>query len=582
MKFKILGIYPYAGLEQSIKGQLPKFPELEIDHFLGDLSYGIEIASQQLKEHNYDAIISRGGTKRALEQKFDLPIIDIGVSKYDILQAIQSLRHIKKIAIVGFDFLSINAEHVIEDFNKNLTVYQIHSLTDAQKILLKLKEDNYDVIIGDRITSRLASEIGINCILISSGDESVNSALRNCLNLLKNKYSEKESSKILLDLLKYRDESLVTVDSDNIINYTANLNYSNKLIPHIKKRIRYIDWDENKTSIFKSQNKYYQMSKLKNSVYIIRKLPNYQPNKPLNTSINKNSGTFNSYLKSSLSQEFLNALEIYKHNDDILFIAGEDGSGKKLLIDDISSSEAKKTFKIDCKELTETTLNNLENSLNSPFLDTKNTIVFDNLEKLNINIQRKLIYFINETLLFKRNKLIFSYELNSQNDNNLTKLLLKQPKYIELKPFNYLDEQQISLLISLLINQLNIKYGREILGVTDITFDRILRGPWERNYRQFVTVLTEAYKANKSSYIDLSSLKYGLNQESNEYNLVNNHKFTSIQHDLLNIPINNTLDNSIDLIISKELSINNFNKTKTADSLGISRSTLWRFLKRIK
>ncbi|WP_164508352.1 sigma-54-dependent Fis family transcriptional regulator [Companilactobacillus kedongensis] len=582
MKFRILGIYPYAGLEQSIKNQLPKFSELKIDHFVGDLSYGIEIATKQLKENNYDAIISRGGTKRALEQKFDLPIIDIGVSKYDILQAIQSLKHINKIAVVGFDFLSINAEHVIKDFNKNLSVFKIESLDDAQKILLQLKEDNYDVIIGDRITSRLANKIGINCILISSGDESVISALQNCLTILKNKYSEKESSRILLDLLRYRNESLVVTDEDNMINYTANLNHSPKLIPHIKKRIRYINWEENKTSIFMSQNKYYQMNKIRNSTYIISKLNNYLPNKAINTPTDENEEIFNAYLKSNLSQKFLNALEIYKHNDDILFIAGENGSGKNQLISIISSSEAKKTFRINCSELTELKLNDLENSLSSPLLDTQNIIIFDHLDKINVGLQRKLMYFINETLLFKRNKLIFSYELDSQNGVNLTRILLKQPKYIELRPFNYLDSKQISLLISLLINQLNISYGREILGVTDITFDRILRGPWERNYWQFITVLTESYKATKSPYIDLSSLKYGLNQENIEYNLTKTSKINHVQRNKLSIPIENNLDDSIDLIVQKELAMNNFNKTKTAKSLGISRSTLWRLLKRIE
>lgn len=50
MNFKILGIYPYIGLEHSIKKQASKFPKLLIDHYIGDLDYGIQLATSQLKK----------------------------------------------------------------------------------------------------------------------------------------------------------------------------------------------------------------------------------------------------------------------------------------------------------------------------------------------------------------------------------------------------------------------------------------------------------------------------------------------------------------------------------------------------
>lgn len=493
------------------------------------------------------------------------------------------MHHIKKIAIVGFDFLSIKARYVVDDFNKNIPVFQITSLGDAQNILIKLKYNHYDAVIGDQITSRLANKIGINCILITSGNESVESALQNCLTLLQAKYTETKSSEILSKLLKHRDEHLVTVDKTKKISFMSNLVTSSPLLPDIKKRIQYVNWNNTTTSIFKNRNQYFQISrplKYEQNIYIIKHLDHYHPNETVSIPYNNkaNIEIFKAYLSSILSQQFLNALNIYQHSLGSIFIAGEDGSGKNELIQLISSS-SKATFRIDCTNFSNSTLNDLVDSVNSPLMSEHYDLVFDHLNMLNPTLQRGLISFINDTLLYKRHKLIFNYELGTSTHTNLIKLLIKQPKYIELKPFSYLKGKQISLLISLIINYLNTQNGREILGVTDIAFDRILRTPWKRNYRQFITVINESYNATVKPYIDLDGLMYGFRQEINAYNISNINNIHSNQQKLINVAVGTSLKDSIKTIVQKELAQHNFNKTKTAKDLGISRSTLWRLLK---
>lgn len=72
---------------------------------------------------------------------------------------------------------------------------------------------------------------------------------------------------------------------------------------------------------------------------------------------------------------------------------------------------------------------------------------------------------------------------------------------------------------------------------------------------------------------------YGFRQEINAYNISNINNIHSNQQKLINVAVGTSLKDSIKTIVQKELAQHNFNKTKTAKDLGISRSTLWRLLK---
>ena len=152
--FHFLGILQYAGLSNATRRVGSNFKNVDIDNFVGDLENGITVLnSKDLTD--YDAIISRGGTSKMLTQVTQLPVIDIGVSKYDILHAIQITQKLSKIAIVGFSFLINKAQNVINDFQRNIDLFTINSEFEARQKILDLQKQNYDIVIGDMVTVRV-------------------------------------------------------------------------------------------------------------------------------------------------------------------------------------------------------------------------------------------------------------------------------------------------------------------------------------------------------------------------------------------------------------------------------------------
>jgi hypothetical protein len=109
-KIRILAIAPYDSLKDIIIATAAQYNDLEVEVYTGDLSRGVSLARDELV-HEYDFILSRGGTGEMIEQITDKPVINIEISGYDMLHVIQMTQHYAgRFAIVGFKNITKDAK----------------------------------------------------------------------------------------------------------------------------------------------------------------------------------------------------------------------------------------------------------------------------------------------------------------------------------------------------------------------------------------------------------------------------------------------------------------------------------------
>ena len=175
----VLAIIPYAELTRQVERAAANFPGLRVTCRTGNLDQGLEIAREELKKNHYDIILSRGGTAEILRKNIrDICIQEISVSFEDVFYAMMLARSYKeKYALVSFPALTKQARTFNDLLGYDLEIRSIHSREEAQIELRRLKELNYTMIVGDVITSQIAGELGMNYILIMSGENSINDAL---------------------------------------------------------------------------------------------------------------------------------------------------------------------------------------------------------------------------------------------------------------------------------------------------------------------------------------------------------------------------------------------------------------------
>ena len=113
--------------------------------------------------------------------------------------------------------------------------------------------------------------------------------------------------------------------------------------------------------------------------------------------------------------------------------------------------------------------------------------------------------------------------------------------------------------------------GKQIIGFEPQAAELLQHYEWPNNYTQFKQVLQELATITDANYIRRSTVLNCLAQQRTLYHRNNSHP---VESDFTP----QTLDEIIRTAIHQTVNAMNGNNTAAAQQLGISRTTLWRYL----
>ena len=180
---RILGIAPYDGMRTAMEQAAQAYPNVELEVYTGDLEEGQAIV-QSMTPNSYDCIISRGGTATLIRQVTDLPVVDIHISVYDVLRTMKLAENYTSLyAIVGFPSITEPAHTLCSLLNFDLDILTVRSAEEVRHTLARLKQGGYRMVVCDMVTHTIAREMGFDAFLITSGIESLHSAIDQAVNI---------------------------------------------------------------------------------------------------------------------------------------------------------------------------------------------------------------------------------------------------------------------------------------------------------------------------------------------------------------------------------------------------------------
>lgn len=596
-KVKILGIAPYEGMKSIMTRIASQRDDVDLTVYVGDLNEGVEIAKRNISS-NFDIIISRGGTAEMISQITDIPLIEISISVYDILRAIKlAENYSERYAIVGYPVIINGSELLCDLLQCDIDLFTIHSKEEAQETLIRLKNQGYKMVLSDMITTTIANRIGLNSILITSGDESIISAIDQAVKLFKSYVHIKDDNQLLEDIIRGNSDNIIVFDNEkNIIFNSIEFNVIEEIIEILSNEV-------SETLKVNSHKIYKTIDDLQFKI-LGKKILNhnneyavyYLKYDRIPTSIHTNGITYynHSEVEDSFFNNFFSIINSSNNNHyDIeqlslhktpVLITGEPGTGKSQmanLIYTIHPYSNNPLITIDCSLLSDKAIKNLLTHENSPLLDDNNVIFIKNLQKLDDKNSMDLLTLILDIDLHKKNKLIISnIQSESSSELNIAMEFLNQLQCssIHLDPLRNKVEE-IPNISSLYLGTLNLNIANQILGIEPDAMKLLQDYSWPYNYTQFKRILNELSIISSTSYITKENVKSILEKESNILfsNGDGNNGSEQIIH--LNFDPSMTLDEINRKVIELYLKLNDNNYTSTAKQLGISRTTLWRHLK---
>lgn len=255
----------------------------------------------------------------------------------------------------------------------------------------------------------------------------------------------------------------------------------------------------------------------------------------------------------------------------LLFI-GEDGTEIDELVKYLfqnSSMSGSLLIVVDCAVLRTNDITYLFQNYNSPFYKTSGIIYLKNINELPLDKLADMFSFFENTNIFNRCKIILNcYEQVFVEKISRTVDTDVFEKFITVKiPSLREHMEDIGTVSNLYINKMNIKYGKQMIGLTREAEEELSSFSWPQNITQLKRILRQAFLNSNSSYLSAMDIRSAIKESGSEAT-----EMMGVFD--LNMPLRNIEKQIINYVLKEE----NYNQSTTAKRLEISRTTLWRLL----
>lgn len=589
---RILAVAPYEGIASLVRQAAQRHTDVEVTVVVGDLNAGAQLAEQYTQEQDYDVIISRGGTAELIQDRCDLHVVNIPLSVYDILRSIKlAENHNCKYAVIGFPAITRNATFLCEVLRYDVGIHTIHNEREARSVLQTLKEEGCQMILCDVVTNSLAQEYNLPAILIASGTESVEAALDLAIqegNAHRNAMMQTNFFRSIVQALPL--DTIVYDETGAVAFSAADKRLPNAVVQKAHSIAAFTrDGHPHKSCVEADQQRYtiqavpirtndanYRVACIKTSPlpYSLQKYGICWTDRQEATDIFFDS--FFGITEPLSSSNF--TLEQYLKNSQPLVIFGEPGTAKmqiaQMLYTKSSLSNAP-MVQIDCAKLMKNGWDYLMENDHSPLIESGATLCFDHITSLSEEQFSELFSTIRDLRTHKRNRLLFLASCGPD-----AQLPPRYPRLIDMltcltlfMPPLRSHMEDIPRLASLYISTLNMQVARAVIGFEPEAALKMKDYTWPGNYDQFHRVLDELVMITDTPYISTQHVERILAREHTLY--------PDPAVEKSEIPTDLTLEQVDLMVLQKVLAAEKGNQKRTAERLGISRTTLWRMLQKL-
>lgn len=584
---KLLAVAPSESIQNLIYEIAEAKEGLEIDVFVGNLYSGVEIVHQKLNS-TYDAILSRGETAAMIKKIVDIPVIEIPLSFYDILHAMKLADNFHEpYAIIGFTPVT-NCAHLLRELLQlNLDIYTLFKLDDAVPIMEDLKNKGYHLIVSGMGIDSIARRNGLNSILITTGRDSIDSAINHAIQVCSIFVRIKEEKTFLNHLLEESNDEIIVYNEkkEKVFSTLKSLN-EESAGSITAKEFR----DPHSTSasitrtkdgmLISAQKKPLLINGAAYTAFYFRqqKAPYISSKNEIRSfSYDEAIDIFLLHYLELSSSGYVSAYSLSQIASAAypVMLFGENGVGKEqaaAMLYTQGKYQNHPYLLIDFELLTDKSWSFLTSNDNSPINSDGLTLYFRHLEKLNLFRIDKLRTILSDTGVCRRSRVILSYTtVPGEKVPGHVMALVNQLgcNVVRITPLRERVDE-IQALSSLYISTLNLDLAKQVIGFTPHAETLIKQYQWPGNLTQFKRVITQLVICSASPYIQEELVQKTLDTEN--ANLTSASALSSI------LNLDKTLNEIERDVVKAVLAESGGNQSQAAIKLGICRTTLWRII----
>ena len=625
---------PYPQIVPLIKQVFQERPDCN------ELEYEIvqDFYNNPLQDLNADVVIARGFSALTMKQRGYI-CAELKVGGYDVIAAVLKARRmspgLSHIAVIGAFNMIYGIESIRDAFpDMKLSTYPVNSEPLLADAIRQAISDGCDALVGNYTGVELAKKSGLPAVMIESGQEAINNAIDEAKSAAEIDLREKMRSAQMANIMNYSFQGILSTDQNGIITFANKYCYSILDSGHALLTGRSIldffpnlpveEVTRNGKKLLFELHIYASYHLMVNCVPAPDNSGNtgcvltfqdtsriqadeLQVRKKLRHSSFQAKYQFSNILhKSRIMDSVISDAMTYSYSDSNILICGETGTGKELFAQSIHNSSPRKNHPfvaINCSALPENLLESeLFGYVEGAFtgaskggkmgffeLAHKGTIFLDEIGDVSPNLQSRLLRVLQEREVVRLGSdtvIPVDVRVISATNKNLKEEvangrfrqdLLYRLDVLELNlpPLRNRDQDALFLL-SQLISYEHERTGCILTGLSEEGASLITQYPWPgniremRNFCQRLSILTPNPLATPADILKVLP-------DAAAATTPNEPKKTD-RSTPGDAPVYSLYDEREEIL--KALYTFHNSRTKTAEFLGIDKSTLWRKMKK--
>lgn len=589
-RIRVLGIAPYEGMKTLMSSVVADYPQIDLTLFVGDMEQGLEIARSNF-HGDYDVVISRGGTAKMLQKNLALPVIEIDISRYDILCALKLADGLTgKTAMVSFANITSSAHLLCDLMKYNMDIYTIDSAEAVEPTLRQLQKNDYQSILCDTISNTTAKRLGLNSFLITSGVDSIRKAFDQALLLCRSQQRLRDENQFFRQLIQGQIGQTMVFDQDGNLFLSTLDDPKPELLELLRRDLPESQLGAERRITRNLGRMLYAIRARRISTgsltytaffFDARKTP-LSPNQ-VGIRFSTRPEAENAFYSSIFSfagsiSDYQQDIEHISQSTAPVMVTGEDGTGKESIVSVLymrSPLRNAPLVSINCSLLNDKSWAFLLEHHNSPLADQGNTLYFASIDALSEERRQQLLAVLSEMDVCRRNRVIFSCVCQPGEYTSAVGSLFMDKLCclsLYLPPLRQMAER-IPALVNLSLSHLNVDLPRQIVGADPEAITLLQNFQWPHNYTQFRRVIGELAVTATGSLITAENVRQALRKERHVGAFS-----PCAENAAAPLNLNRTLDEISQDVARRVVEESGGNQTVAAKRLGISRTTLWRLL----
>ena len=206
-------LLPYYELQDTVEAFIAEYEAPDV-HF--DMEHVVGVEDARKLRLDADIAVARGITCRALAASHpEIPVVEIPVNAYDILLAIDECRRsfgAGRIAVIGAENMVAGVPRVAGLLEPEVLCFPVRNEEHAQAEIARAVEMGAEAIVGGLMVYNLAQEARVPCTWIKTGPDALRQAIDEAVRTARVKARERERAEFFKIVMDYTHEAILAVD----------------------------------------------------------------------------------------------------------------------------------------------------------------------------------------------------------------------------------------------------------------------------------------------------------------------------------------------------------------------------------